>query len=67
MPPSGTSRHDDLAVWQKRTSRPLSEEDAREIRHNLAGFFSILREWAVADGLPNNNETEVRSKNDQEA
>lgn len=33
-----------LAVWQPRTSRKLTEEDARQILENLVGFFSLLNE-----------------------
>lgn len=35
-----------VAVWQPYADGPLSREDAREITHNVAGFFRILREWA---------------------
>ncbi|SRR5216683_2818461 len=35
-----------IAVWQPYADRPLTREDAREIAHNVVGFFSILREWA---------------------
>ena len=35
-----------LAVWQSRTPRRLSNEDAREITENLTGFFAILAEWS---------------------
>jgi len=35
-----------IAVWQPYADRPLTREDAREITHNVVGFFSILREWA---------------------
>jgi hypothetical protein len=35
-----------IAVWQPYVSHPLTCEDAREIAHNVVGFFSILREWA---------------------
>lgn len=34
-----------LRLWQPRASRPLSEEDAREIAENLLGFFRVLAEW----------------------
>ncbi len=37
-----------VAVWQARTTRQLTEEDGREIAHNLVGFFSLLREWDAA-------------------
>lgn len=32
-------------VFQKRTDRKLTSEDARQILENLIGFFSILHEW----------------------
>jgi hypothetical protein len=35
--------------WQARTDRPLSREDAREMAHNLLGFFEVLREWTLAE------------------
>ncbi len=35
-----------IAVWQKRTPRRLSKEDAREITENLTSFFTILAEWS---------------------
>ncbi len=39
-----------LAVWQSRTPRRLSKEDAREIIENLTGFFAILAEWSRQEG-----------------
>jgi hypothetical protein len=35
-------------VFQKRTERMLSSEDARQILENLSGFFSILHEWDLS-------------------
>lgn len=32
-------------VFQKRTDRTLTHEDARQILENLIGFFSVLHEW----------------------
>jgi len=34
-----------LAVFQPRTKRVLTRQDAREIQRNLGGCMSILREW----------------------
>ena len=34
-----------LQVFQPRTERRLHREDAREIVHNLTGFFRVLMEW----------------------
>jgi hypothetical protein len=42
--------------WQRRTGRPLTREDARQITENITGFFAILGEWSGND-LPD------RSKN----
>jgi hypothetical protein len=35
--------------WQARTDRSLSREDAREMAHNLLGFFEVLRDWTLAE------------------
>ncbi len=40
-----------LQVWQSRTQRRLTKEDAREIAENMAGFISILQEWAAEERL----------------
>ena len=34
-----------LRLWQPRTSKNLSQEDAREMAENLIGFFRVLAEW----------------------
>jgi hypothetical protein len=34
-----------LVVWQPRTSKTLSAEDAREMARNVTGFFAVLRRW----------------------
>jgi hypothetical protein len=41
-----------LRVFQPRTTRGLTEEDAREIDRNLVGFFSVLLEWEAAARTP---------------
>jgi hypothetical protein len=35
-------------VWQPRTGRDLTNEEARQIANNLTGFFSVLAEWSRA-------------------
>jgi hypothetical protein len=35
--------------WQAHTPRELSREDAREMAHNLVGFFNVLRDWKIAE------------------
>lgn len=34
-----------LDIWQRRARGRLSDEDARQIRENLCGFFRVLAEW----------------------
>ncbi len=34
-----------IEVFQPRTSRRLTRQDAREIQRNLAGCLSLLLEW----------------------
>ncbi|MCE5239794.1 hypothetical protein LLH23_15105 [bacterium] len=44
---------DTRRFWQERTGEAVSEEDAREIIRNLAGFFDLLHEWdQAAQGKP---------------
>jgi hypothetical protein len=46
-----------LAVWQPRSRRNVSREDAREIGENISGFFSVLNDWARVEtaGAANDN------------
>ena len=43
----------DLSFWQDRTSHQLSEEDIRQIKGNISGFFLTLQGWSVAEGGQN--------------
>ncbi len=38
-----------VGLWQPRTTRQLTPENAREIVENITGFFRILGEWAEAE------------------
>ncbi len=53
---AGTFLDETIAIWQPRTSRRLTREDARQIIENMTGFFNVLREWdraeRVAAGKP---------------
>jgi hypothetical protein len=40
---------DTLVLWQHRTTRSLSHEDARQIAENVSGFFQTLLAWQAAD------------------
>ena len=42
----------DIAFWQQKTHKNLNTEDARQIKENLEGFFSLLNEWQK---MPYNN------------
>ncbi|GLR89750.1 hypothetical protein [Bradyrhizobium iriomotense] len=44
--PKGDFLDHTISVWQPYTDRSLTREDAREMIHNVVGFFRILREWA---------------------
>lgn len=35
-------------AWQPYADRELTREDAREIIHNIVGYFDLLHEWDVA-------------------
>ncbi len=35
--------------WQPYAERELTREDAREMAHNLIGFFTVLREWILRE------------------
>lgn len=37
-----------IRVFQKRTDRKLTMEDARQMLENLTGFFGVLHEWDKA-------------------
>jgi hypothetical protein len=41
-----------LEIWSRRSSRPLTEEDAREIAENMTGFFRVLLEWKAKNRAP---------------
>jgi hypothetical protein len=36
-------------VWQPRTGRDVTDEDARQIAENVTGFFAVLAEWSRAE------------------
>jgi hypothetical protein len=47
--PAGALLDETIAIWQPRTSRRLTREDARQIIENMTGFFNVLREWDRAE------------------
>lgn len=46
-----------VQIWQTRTSKVLTLEDARQIAEDVTGFFQILMEWEAAE-----RHTPVRSE-----
>ena len=38
-----------LELWQQRSTRVLTREDARQIIDNTTGFFRTLLEWEMAE------------------
>ena len=55
-------------VWQPRIGRDLTDEDARQIIHNVIGFFGVLAEWSRAERLAAANDAAAPAKrNDGEA
>ena len=34
-----------VALWNTRTERPISREQARQMVENVSDFFAILAEW----------------------
>jgi hypothetical protein len=49
-------------VWQPRIGRDLTDEDARQIMHNVTGFFGVLAEWARAETLVAANDAAAPAK-----
>ena len=56
-----------LQVWQPRLGRDLTHEDARQIMHNVTGFFGVLAEWSRVEQLSSTNDaTAPATPNDGE-
>jgi hypothetical protein len=49
-----------IDMWQPKSRRQLSREDARQIVENVTGFFHILGEWAKAETLGSASDTDRR-------
>ena len=49
-------------IWQPRLGRDLTDEDARQIMHNVTGFFGVLAEWSQADQLTAANDDVAPAK-----
>jgi len=40
-----------ISVFESRTGRAISQEDARQAVDNISGFFKALQEWAEAEDM----------------
>ena len=49
-------------IWQPRLGRDLTDEDARQIMHDVSGFFSVLAEWSRIEKLSAANDTAAPAK-----
>ena len=38
-----------ISVFENRTGKVISQEEARQVVENIAGFFRVLQEWAEAE------------------
>ncbi len=38
-----------ISIFENRTGRVISEEDARQAVENISGFFQVLQEWAETE------------------
>jgi len=63
---SSSTAHDHLIdqtveLWQPRSRRALSREDARQMVENVTGFFVVLAEWSRAEATPSAKDQEDES------
>jgi hypothetical protein len=49
-----------IRIWEPRSQRQLSHEDARQIVENVTGFFDVLAEWAAPDTSQGGGTRQVR-------
>jgi hypothetical protein len=49
-------------IWQPRIQRDLTDEDARQIMHNVTGFFGVLAAWSRAERLAAANDAAAPAK-----
>ena len=54
-------------IWQPRIGPDLTDEDARQIAENVAGFFAVLAEWSHAERRAANDNKAPSKSNDCEA
>jgi hypothetical protein len=50
-------------IWRPRLGHDLTDEGARQITHNVTGFFGILAEWSRAEKLAAANDSAAPASN----
>ncbi len=54
-------------IWEARLGRQITAEGARQIQHNISGFFGVLIEWARSERAePANDASSPSEPNDGE-
>jgi len=51
----------EIEKWSKLYGKPISEEEYREICHNLDGFFTTLKEWVDEERMEKDEEKQCIS------
>ena len=51
----------EMERWSKLYGKPISEEEYKEICHNLHDFFTTLKEWADEEGRKKDEEKQCIS------
>ena len=46
-------------IWKPRIGRDPTGDDARQIMHNVTGFFGVLAEWSHAEKIAVANDSEA--------
>jgi hypothetical protein len=49
-------------IWQPRIGRDLTDEDARQIMHNVTGFFGVLAGWSRSERFAAANDAAAPAK-----
>ena len=49
-------------IWQPRLGRDITDEDARQIMHNVTGFFGVFAEWSRAERFVAANDAAAPAK-----
>jgi hypothetical protein len=52
-------------IWQPRLGRDITDEDARQIMHNVTGFFGVLAEWSRTERLAAANDATAPAKQNE--